>query len=72
MSKRQPLEYDPKSDIVRHCHAPKVVGLSAVTVWRRRQTGDFPPAIQLGDNSIGYRRRDINKWLKAREQHRNK
>ena len=65
--KRRPLVYDPHSEIVRNEHTPIVVGLSLPSIWRRRQNGKFVPAIQLGPNSVGFRRRDLEQWLAARE-----
>jgi predicted DNA-binding transcriptional regulator AlpA len=52
---------------VRAEHVPRIVGLSAATVWRRRQAGQFPPAIRLGDHAIGFRRGDLERWLRERE-----
>ena len=63
---KKPLEYDPRSEVVRVCHFPIAFGLSEVTCWRLRQKGDFPPVIQLGENSAGARRPDIEAWLARR------
>lgn len=66
-SRKRPLVYDPRSFIVRNQHVPLVVGLSTESVWRYRIAGRFPPAIKLGDNSIGFRRSDLEEWLTTRE-----
>jgi prophage regulatory protein len=38
------------------------------TIWRKRQRGEFPEPIQLGDNSIAWRTSDILAWIEARER----
>ena len=65
---KKPLAYDPRSEVVRCCHFPIVTGLSEVTCWRLRDKGDFPPVIQLSENSKGARRRDLEAWLASREK----
>jgi len=67
---RIPLTYDPASEIVRNEHVPIVTGLSKETIWRRRRAGTFVPAIQLGDQAIGFRRSDIEAWLTSRTEGR--
>jgi prophage regulatory protein len=64
---KRALTYDASSEIVRAVHAPLVIGLSYETIWRRRRAGDFPPAIRLGDNSVGFRRRDLHAWLDSKQ-----
>ncbi len=65
---KKPLAYNPVSEIVRLEHAPIVTGLSSVTIWRRCKDDDFVPRIQLGKNSVGFRRSDIAAWLSERER----
>ena len=41
---------------------------SRTTLWRRVQSGDFPAPVRLGGNgsrAVGWRRADIERWLKA-------
>jgi predicted DNA-binding transcriptional regulator AlpA len=72
-SKHKPREfegryvYDPRAEIVREVHLPIVTGMSQTACWRHRQAGDFPPAIQLTKRAIGFRRSDLEAWLKRRE-----
>ena len=37
------------------------------TLWRWRQTGEFPQPVQLSPNTIAWRSADIFAWLAARE-----
>jgi prophage regulatory protein len=67
-NRKRPLAYNPVSEIVRNEHTPIVTGLSLATIWRLRRDGKFPPAIRLGENSVGFRRSDLNAWLDTRTQ----
>jgi predicted DNA-binding transcriptional regulator AlpA len=64
---RVPLTYNPDSEIVRAEHWPLVTGLSNTTLWRYRRADKFVPVIQLGENSIGARRTDLQAWLASKE-----
>ncbi len=63
---RTPPPFDPTATIVRPCHLRAATGLSQTTVWRLRRAGQFPPAIQIGQSAIGWRRADIEAWLAHR------
>ena len=41
-------------------------GLSAVTIWRRIQVGDFPQPRQLTPNRIGWPDSEIEEWKNSR------
>ena len=41
-------------------------GLSAVTIWRRIQAGDFPQPRQLTPNRIGWPDSEIEEWEASR------
>lgn len=43
-----------------------LLGVSLAHLDRLRQRGDFPAAIRLGEQAIGFRRSDIDAWLAAR------
>lgn len=43
-----------------------LLGVSLAHLDRLRQRGEFPPAIRLGEQAIGFRRIDIDAWLAAR------
>ena len=41
-------------------------GLSAVTIWRRIQAGDFPKPRQLTPNRVGWPESVIEEWENSR------
>lgn len=43
-----------------------LLGFSAAHLDRLRQRGEFPPAIRLGEQAIGWTRQSIDAWLAAR------
>ena len=43
-----------------------LVRISKATLWRWRKAGEFPPPIQLGPNTVGWRRGDVDEWLASR------
>lgn len=44
-----------------------LTGLSRTTIYEMRTKGTFPKQVQLGPRTIGWRMRDIRKWLKTRQ-----
>lgn len=46
--------------------ASAATGKSRVQLWRDIRDGRFPAPIQLGPNSIGWYRTEIDAWLAAR------
>ena len=40
--------------------------LSAVTIWRRTQVGDFPKPRQLTPNRVGWTEESIKEWEESR------
>jgi predicted DNA-binding transcriptional regulator AlpA len=45
--------------------AAAMIGISLPTLRRRVRAGDGPPVIRLSERRIGYRLRDLRKWLDA-------
>lgn len=41
--------------------------LSGATIWRLRQRGQFPDPVQLSPGRMGWRRRDVARWLAERQ-----
>ncbi|MCY4648777.1 MAG: AlpA family phage regulatory protein [bacterium] len=44
-------------------------GLSRTTLWRLRQTGEFPAPVRLGGDgsrAVGWLRSDIEAWIRSR------
>ena len=44
----------------------KYTSLSRATINRRREIGDFPQALQLTGNRIGFYVSELDEWLKGR------
>lgn len=53
-------------DILRMQDIIDYLKVSKATINRWRNDGSFPEPIQLGANSIGWKRSTIEKWLEAR------
>lgn len=53
---------EPRAEVLR----PREGGVSQPTIDRWRKAGKFPKALQLGAQSIGWRRRDLDEWLNDR------
>lgn len=43
-----------------------LVGCSKATLWRWRRDGLFPPPVELGPNSLAWRREDVEAWIASR------
>lgn len=41
-------------------------GLARSTIWRMTKKGTFPAPVQLSERRIGWRRSDIEAWLRSR------
>ena len=44
----------------------RLLRISKPTLWRLRQSSDFPAPTQLSDRAIGWSRREIQTWLDTR------
>jgi predicted DNA-binding transcriptional regulator AlpA len=63
------ISHDPAkpTDYVSPRKAHRECGdLSATTVWRMRQRGEFPEPIQISPGRKAYRRADLEEWKAAR------
>ena len=56
------------AEIIRPRDLPQLTGLSRTTIWRLEKIGDFVPKIRLTQNSVGYRRADIERWIEERTE----
>ena len=54
--------------IIRLNDACKMLGYSAKHIRYLERTGQFPPRVQLGPKSVGWRRMDIKAWIDSRLQ----
>lgn len=54
------------NEIIRPRELQRLTGLSKTSIWRLAKKGEFVPKIRLTNNSIGYRRTDIERWVEER------
>lgn len=52
--------------IVREAERKQMMGVSRVTMWRLEREGLAPKRIQLGENSVGWLRHEIEDWIKRK------
>lgn len=43
-----------------------LTSLSATTIWRLVQKGDFPPASRISPGRVGWSERAVRKWMTQR------
>jgi len=53
-------------EIVREPERYKMMGLGRVQMWRLERAGRVPRRIQLGENSVGWLRSELEQWLAQR------
>lgn len=58
-----PLVIAPNDRILRMSALLERVGLSRATIYRRIDSGDFPPSVPLGGHIVGWRESEINAWI---------
>ena len=46
----------------------RLLRISKPTLWRLRQSSDFPTPTQLSDRAIGWSRGDIQTWVNVRRR----
>ena len=55
-----------RAKVLRPREAARYIGVSRPTLDRWRKDGNFPKALQLGAQAIGWRRSDLDEWLDQR------
>lgn len=55
-----------EAEIYRERDVLALLAVSKATLWRWRKSGSFPAPIQLGPNTVGWRREVIENWLSSR------
>lgn len=55
------------SEVLRTKEAAAFVGVSEATFFLISKQADFPKKLHLSAKARGYRRGDLEKWLKSRE-----
>ena len=43
-----------------------LIGASKATLWRWRRDGSFPQPVELGPNTVAWRREDVEAWIASR------
>lgn len=56
--------------VVREHDRRDMTGLSRVQWWRLEREGKVPKRIQLGENSVGWLRHEIQAWISERAAQR--
>ena len=56
--------------ILRLNDVRKLIGLHKSTIYRLINQKEFPAPIQLGPNSVGWLREDLEKWIESRKRAR--
>lgn len=63
--KHNTIEIVSKLRIVRAAELAKLLGISSTSLWRFRQSGDFPQPIALGSRMVGWKIIDIELWIES-------
>jgi predicted DNA-binding transcriptional regulator AlpA len=64
--KTAPASLPEGLQILREKDRFKLTAISRVQAWRLEREGRFPKRIQLGDNSVGWIRHELECWIKAK------
>ena len=56
-----------KTKLLRFPEVQEMVGLSRTTIWRLEKQGKFPARRAIGENSVGWLKEDIEKWIKSKK-----
>lgn len=64
--------FQEKHFILRRRQVEKQTGLSRSTIYLRIQEGTFPRPVHLGVRAVGWLESEIDSWLAARLEVRNK
>lgn len=60
----------PELQILREPERRRITGLSAVTWWRLEKEGKVPKHLNLGVNSVGWLKHELEDWITARANSR--
>ena len=52
-----------KLRIVRAAELASLLGISQTSLWRWRQSGDFPKPVALGPRMVGWKVTEVEAWL---------
>ena len=54
--------------IYRAKELQQVTGLSRSTIWRMEREGSFPQRLKISTGCVGWRKSEIDEWVKGRQQ----
>jgi len=57
---------------IRLTQVQEIVPYSASQIWRLEKKGTFPSRVRLGENRVAWLSSEINEWVQARLNARNK
>ena len=52
--------------VLREKERLRLTGYSRVQVWRLEREGKFPKRIQLGANSVGWLKHEVDAWIREK------
>ena len=52
--------------ILRRRDVERLVGLSKPSLYRQINAGTFPRPVKLGPRAVGWRRAEVEEWLRSR------
>lgn len=56
----------PELQVLREKDRFRLTGLSRVQAWRLEKEGRFPRRIQLGVNSVGWLKHELDSWINTK------
>ena len=57
----------PADRLIYWPEVASIVPLSRVSVWKLRQSGEFPRPVKLTANRIAWRLSEVMEWVRTRE-----
>jgi prophage regulatory protein len=66
------METSDELQVLREGERRRLTGLSRVQWWRLEREGKVPVRVQLGQNSVGWLRHEIENWISERASQRGK
>ena len=57
----------PDGQLMRPVEVAALLGVHRSTVWRMVRAGEFPAAVKVSANRVGWRRAEVEAWVAARK-----
>jgi len=64
------MDTDNGLEVVREPERKRITGLGRVQWYRLERMGRVPQRLQLGENSVGWLRHELDAWLRERAAER--